>query len=129
MLQRLRAARKNQNGFTLIELLIVIVILGVLAGVVVLAVSGINDRGVTAACDADKRTVMTAVEAYFAEKSAYPAGATDAARLGALVTEDFLKEAPSNNKNYHISLDTNGDVKAFKFAADGVTPDTAVEAC
>ena len=53
MRQRLRAARQDESGFTLIELLIVIVILGVLAGVVVFAVSGITDRGVTAACKAD----------------------------------------------------------------------------
>ena len=40
-----REARKNQNGFTLIELLIVIVILGVLAGIVVFAVAAFTDRG------------------------------------------------------------------------------------
>ena len=44
VLQRLRAARKNESGFTLIELLIVIVILGVLAGIVVFAVGAFNDR-------------------------------------------------------------------------------------
>jgi general secretion pathway protein G len=121
VLQRLRAARKNQNGFTLIELLIVIVILGVLAGVVVLAVSGINNRGVVAACDADKRTVMTAVEAYYAEFSAYPPStpvdplvtlSDSDNRMQWLVKEDFLKERPGNDKGYVITLDEFGDVTA-----------------
>ena len=46
-LSELRKARKSEGGFTLIELLIVIVILGVLAGIVVFSVRGITDRGDT----------------------------------------------------------------------------------
>lgn len=63
-----RAGR--QDGFTLIELLIVIVVLGILSAIVVFAVGGINNRGQLSACVADKKTVQTAQEAYFAEKSA-----------------------------------------------------------
>jgi general secretion pathway protein G len=103
VLQRLRAARRNQNGFTLTELLIVVVILGVLAAIVVFAVSGITDRGVEAACDADKRTVQTAVEAYHAQNNAYPPGADSAARIQALVTAELLREAPSSDE-YTITL-------------------------
>ena len=66
---RLDAGR--QNGFTLIELLIVIVILGVLAGIVVFAVGGITDRGDTAACKSDKKTLEVAQEAYYAKNKAY----------------------------------------------------------
>jgi len=57
------------KGFTLIELLVVIVILGILAAVVVFAVSGIQDRGQESACRTDARTLRTAVEAYRAEGS------------------------------------------------------------
>jgi len=57
------------KGFTLIELLVVIVILGILAAVVVFAVSGIQDRGQESACRTDARTLRTAVEAYRAENS------------------------------------------------------------
>ena len=41
---------KQDKGFTLVELLIVIVILGILATVTVLAVSGITDKAKTNAC-------------------------------------------------------------------------------
>jgi general secretion pathway protein G len=71
-LEQIREGRKNQSGFTLIELLIVIVILGVLAAIVVFSVSGITDRGKTSACKADKETVTTAIEAFYAQTGNYP---------------------------------------------------------
>jgi type II secretion system protein G len=77
------------KGFTLIELLVVIVILGVLAAVVVFSISGITDNSETSACEQQKRTIETAVEAYRAEEGAYPAG------VGNLVP-GFLRETPSN---------------------------------
>lgn len=109
MLERIREARKNESGFTLIELLIVIVILGVLAGIVVFAVSAFNNDGVTAACKSDKKNVEIAAEAYRAKTGGYPAGATDAVRIGVLVSNNYLKEPPSNS-GYTITLATDGTV-------------------
>jgi general secretion pathway protein G len=80
----------EQDGFTLIELLIVIVILGVLAGIVVFAVGGINDSSKTSACKSDLKTGETAIEAYYAKSTpthAYPAD------LGSLVNAKLLKDA------------------------------------
>lgn len=87
MIDRLRTrldAGRQDSGFTLIELLIVIVILGVLAGIVVFAVGGITDRGDASACAADKKTLEVAQEAYFAKNKAYTSEAN-------LVTEKFLR--------------------------------------
>jgi len=59
---------KNQDkGFTLVELLIVIVILGILATVTVFAVSGISSGAQETACDAERNTMQTAAQAYFAD--------------------------------------------------------------
>ncbi|MFL6156401.1 MAG: type IV pilin protein [Marmoricola sp.] len=68
---RARAARRNESGFTLIELLIVIVILGILAGIVVFSVAGIKDKGDLSACKAEVSTVATAEEAYYAKTGSY----------------------------------------------------------
>lgn len=87
---RARKLRDDEGGFTLIELLIVIVILGVLAGIVVFSVRGITDRGEASACKAEVSTVETAIEAYVAkdEQGDYPA------TLGALAP-DFIRTVPS----------------------------------
>lgn len=86
MLERLREARQKEGGFTLIELLLVIVILGVLAGVVVFAVNGITDRGQVSACKADANTVQVAQEAHYAKTGGY------AASVAALKAAGFLKD-------------------------------------
>ena len=64
--------KKQDEGFTLIELLIVIVILGILATVVVFAVAGIRDQGDESACEAELRSVLTGLEAYYSDNGYYP---------------------------------------------------------
>lgn len=46
---------RSQRGFSLIELLVVVVVLGIVAGVSTLVVSGIVATGRTMACDSDRR--------------------------------------------------------------------------
>ncbi|MEU4194832.1 prepilin-type N-terminal cleavage/methylation domain-containing protein [Kribbella sp. NPDC026611] len=106
-----RVPRRNQSGFTLIELLVVIVILGVLSGIVVFAVSGIQDRGNAAACKTDKKSVEVAVEAYYAKNGAYPpAGDPGWAELTVGVNQ-LLRSKPVGD-GYTITLGVNGLVTA-----------------
>lgn len=104
MLDRIREARKNESGFTLIELLIVIVILGVLAGIVVFAVSGINDSSKKSACKADAKNVEIASEAYYANSNPH----AYAASIDALVTAKFLREKPGTGNGYTITYSATG---------------------
>lgn len=86
MVQRLRKVQnEREDGFTLIELLIVIVILGILAGIVVFAVGGITDRGQASACKADRKTLQVAEEANFAQNTTYT--------TEALLVPKFIAEA------------------------------------
>jgi len=58
---------RGEKGFTLIELLVVIIILGVLAAVVTLAVTRFIGKGVLESANAEKVTVEAAVESALAE--------------------------------------------------------------
>ena len=89
--ERLQAARTGEKGFTLVELLIVIVILGVLAGIVVFSVQFIKDHGDQAVCKTNLKDVESAVQAYYAKFGEYPpAGIGSPADIGTLQADDSL---------------------------------------
>src|SRR5690349_21828184 len=98
---RLRAATNDESGFTLIELLIVIVVLGILAGIVVFGVGTFKADADTAACNADTKTVSVAADAYIAKNNKTPA-ITD------LTAGKYLKAAPKALTN--ITISATGDV-------------------
>ena len=102
--------KTQDKGFTLVELLIVIVILGILATVTVFAVRGITDQGQTSACNADKKTMQTAVEAYYAQN-----GTTTAVTEDLLVSEGLLVEASAG---IDIVPPTAAEITAGAAAAD-----------
>ena len=101
---------KRDKGFTLVELLIVIVILGILATVTVFAVRGITDKGKTSACAADKNTLATAVESYFAQVG----GTSITGGAATLQSAGFLR---SVSTNYTV----NSDGSLSPVAASGCT--------
>jgi prepilin-type N-terminal cleavage/methylation domain-containing protein len=129
MLQRIRDAKKNQSGFTLIELLIVIVILGILAAVVVFAVSAFNNNGKAAACKSDFKSVEIADEAYFAKSNpqAYATTMGTIAAPGQLVPT-YLKEPPSTTNGYVITLTAAGPVISVNGGAATADATTACSA-
>lgn len=104
MYQRLltaRQARRHEDGFTLIELLIVIVVLGVLAGIVVFGVGTFRADSEAAAEAADCKTVSVAAEAYNAKTGAYPG------TVGTLQTAKYIKTVPGS-MTPATAIDANG---------------------
>jgi prepilin-type N-terminal cleavage/methylation domain-containing protein len=69
-MKNFRKACRGQKGFTLIELLVVIIILGVLAAVVTLAVTRFIGKGTLESANAELVTVQAAVESALAEANA-----------------------------------------------------------
>jgi len=119
------AGEVDDAGFTLIELLIVIVVLGILAAIVVFALSGVTSQSTVAACNSDAKTVDTAVAAYQANLSLTPS--TQVTQAEVSITSDptngTLQSWPNNTANhYAIVIAGDGNSQVGQTAADTVTP-------
>ncbi len=71
---RIAGSKYNEDGLTLIELLIAMVVLGVLSGVVIVAMGNLTPESLVAACKADYATAQEAVDAYRVQMGGYPGG-------------------------------------------------------
>lgn len=118
MCRRLRDRHLTEQGFTLVEILIVMVILGILAGIVVFAVGNMTSGAKTSACAAEKSTISTALDTYKAQTGSYPASmdyldgnAAAPANVGTL-----LKSVPAD-----YTIDGSGDITAIPNNGNGCT--------
>lgn len=80
---------RDERGYTLIELMIVMIVLGILAGIVVFAIDGFRDGAEASAITAETRTVETAVAAYRIKH-----GADADPTISDLVDDGYLGGAP-----------------------------------
>lgn len=97
-----------EAGFTLVELLIVIVILGILAGIVVFAVGNLTSNSKQSGCATEAQSFYTAYQAYkAAAKGNAPGLGTDASNSRDQVIADLT------NQNYGAGPQTpNGTYAA-----------------
>lgn len=65
--------RQQERGFTIVELLIVIVVIGILAGITIVAYSGITNRAKQSKVQGNASSVQSVAEAFNADKGYYPA--------------------------------------------------------
>jgi len=71
-----------KKAFTLIELLIVVAIIGILAAIAVPNFLNAQIRAKVARCEADQRSIGTALETYRLDQNGYPPGGASLALLG-----------------------------------------------
>jgi len=117
--------KKDQQGFTIIELLVVIIIMGVLAGVMlnVLNPAGLRAKARDSQRAGDLKKIQTALELYFADNRAYPesraAGAWEnlnmsSALLPALISPNYINGLPLDP----IGIDTTHTGPCSDFCVD-----------
>jgi len=87
--------RRRARGFTLIEILVVIVILGILAGLIVPRIMDRPDQARVVAAKADIAAIMNALKLYRLDNGAYPSADQG---LQALVKKPERGEIPRNWK-------------------------------
>ena len=96
--------RSNQKGFTLAEMLVTLIIIGVLAGVMIVAVPQIVNRSRTQVDKANAKQVTSAVTLYEADQGALPTvnaatNTNDAYKevVNILVQNKYLKKEADND--------------------------------
>lgn len=102
-----RRLTHRDGGYTLIELILVVLILGILTSVVVMSVSGVRTEAAESGCDADRRQLHMATEAYFAQFGG-----------------DVIAETGLTNDRYELTLVDVGVLRAasdyYDLDADGI---------
>lgn len=132
-------ARREESGFTLIELLVVIVILGILATIVVINVTGAATKAKQSSFKTTLATLQTASDEYYFDNTAYatvggsgnqPVAGSAAAELSAVsppapgdLYNQYLHTVPnSNSLNYACAIcNSTNPTMYFGVTATGKT--------
>lgn len=134
-------ARQRQGGFTLIEIMVVVVILGILAGIVVPRIMDRPDDARISKARSDIRAIESALNLYRLDNNVYPS--TDQG-LEALVDRptgnpeprnwreggylDRLPKDPWGNEYQYLNPGEHSDVDIFSYGADGQPGGSGVNA-
>ncbi|HZN93714.1 MAG TPA: type II secretion system major pseudopilin GspG, partial [Myxococcales bacterium] len=108
---------RRRRGMTLIEIMVVMVILGLIAGMVGIAVVGAADRARVDRTKTDIHNLQGALDLYKARHGRYPDTGTG---LKALVDESILNRMPKDawDSDYQY-LNESGKAVVKSFGADG----------
>lgn len=102
--------KKSSSGFTLIEIMIVVVIIGILAGLVVAAINPeeIRKKARDANRQKDLSLVSEALGQYYADNNFYPTGAyTDLTSKLQTSTPVYIKTLPTDPGSYSYCYKTD----------------------
>jgi type IV pilus assembly protein PilA len=110
MLKKLRKMLKKQEGFTLVELMIVVVILGILAGIGVQQYANVQQRAKEAADDANRKVLTNATNMWLIlESPTLNEGDNNTVDSDDLVPQ-YLDEWPDypldEEKRYTVTVET-----------------------
>lgn len=126
--------KKNERGFTLIELMVVIVILGILAGLIIPRIMGRPDEARAAKARMQIESIETALKLYKLDSGDYPTTEQGLQALveppavgslaknwrqGGYLEKGKLPKDPWDQDFIYISPGTHGDFDLSSLGADG----------
>src|ERR1700712_4071145 len=92
--------KNKQSGFTIVELLIVIVIIGILAGLVITTFAGMQNRAYDTSVQSDVKNMGSKIEAFYAIQGAYPLYSTELSTAGIKLNKDAVATNIPNSALY-----------------------------
>jgi len=126
--------RRDERGFTLIELMVVIVILGILAGLIVPRMMGRPDEARQAKARIQIESMETALKLYKLDNGSYPTTEQGLQALvevpevgelakswreGGYLEKGKIPKDPWGNEYIYLSPGTQGDFDLISYGADG----------
>lgn len=120
-----RERRHFRGGFSLVEMMVVLVLIGLLAGLVTVNVRHYLSKGRQKVVEADMRSIEMALDTYYASEGRYPANSEglEALRRAADGGEPLLKDDPRDpwgNRYQYISPGRDGEpYEVLCYGADG----------
>jgi general secretion pathway protein G len=125
---------KNQRGFTLIELMVVIVILGILAGLIIPRIMGRPEEARRMKARVQIESIETALKLYKLDNGSYPSTEQGlqalveaptvgqlprAWREGGYLEKGRVPKDPWENEYLYLSPGVHGDFDISSYGADG----------
>ena len=110
--------QKRARGFTLVEIMIVVVIIGLLAGVVTYATTGYLERAKRQKARSDLRTLSGAVDSYYLSTGKYPEN-TDGLKV---LVPGYVKAIPKDPWGHdylYVQPGKLGPFDVISYGADG----------
>ena len=135
MEKRRRINKINHNGFTLIELMVVIVILGILAGLIIPRIMGRPEEAKQLKAKIQIESVETALKLYKLDNGSYPEteqgleALIEQPETGTIpkkwkkkgyLEKGKLPKDPWGNDFVYLSPGVHGDYDIISYGADGV---------
>jgi general secretion pathway protein G len=130
-----RFIRLNRLGFSLTELIVVMVIMGMLAGVVAFAMGGVSDSARKTKAITDISQYVNAIDAFYAVQGRYPTNDEGLTVLTAKTKQSpsgyikkIKKDPWSHPYVYRLPGSAGGPFEVLSYAADGKEGGTEVNA-
>lgn len=105
----------SPKGFTLVELVLVIVVIGVLAGMTIVSYSGVQSKAYQAQAMSDANMVADRLEIIYADNRQYPLDVSGIGGIDTSPTTIIFYE--SNGTSYCLEAYSTEDPSATKFTA------------